>query len=115
LPYTWGAVDLRAILARHGLSQVGVDLSGFRSRRCPRLSPAASSRRSLSLAPGGRFVAYQIRGTAGAVGRAVIGPPEVTLVLRNIPPVRIYTWRNQAAPSGTTPAGGPTTPPIVGR
>jgi phospholipid N-methyltransferase len=93
------AVDLRTILARHGLSQVDVVLSGIPFSTMP----AFIARRileavTLSLAPGGRFVAYQILGTVGVVGREVIGPPEVTLVLRNIPPVRIYTWRKQAAP-----------------
>ena len=93
------AVDLRTILARHGLSQVDAVLSGIPFSTMP----ASTARRileavMLSLAPGGRFVAYQILGTVGAIGRAVIGSPEVTLVLRNIPPVRIYTWRKQAAP-----------------
>lgn len=92
------AVDLRAILARHGLARVDVVLSGIPFSTMP----VALARRilhaiALSLAPGGRFVAYQLRGAVEAIGRDVLGVPEVQVVLRNVPPMRIYTWRKPSA------------------
>lgn len=46
-----------------------------------------------ALAPGGRFIAYQFRDRVAVLGREILGPPEVEVELRNVPPMRIYTWR----------------------
>ncbi len=45
------------------------------------------------LAPGGRFVAYQVRGHVADVSRPVLGQPAIGIELRNIPPARIYRWQ----------------------
>lgn len=46
-----------------------------------------------SLAPGGCFIAYQVRDKVAELGRRVMGEPDTDLILLNIPPVRIYRWR----------------------
>jgi phosphatidylethanolamine/phosphatidyl-N-methylethanolamine N-methyltransferase len=45
-----------------------------------------------ALRPGGRFVAYQVRSQVRRLATPFFGPAQESLVLRNIPPVRIYTW-----------------------
>ena len=45
-----------------------------------------------ALAPGGRFVAYQVRGKVHDVARPFFGRAQVEVELRNIPPMRIYRW-----------------------
>lgn len=45
------------------------------------------------LAPGGCFIAYQVRDKVAELGRQVMGEPDTDLILLNIPPVRIYRWR----------------------
>jgi len=45
------------------------------------------------LAPGGCFVAYQFRGAVADRACPVLGKPEVSLELLNIPPMRVYRWR----------------------
>ncbi len=59
--------------------------------------PAEMGRRILeqvwqTLAPGGRFIAYQFRGEVARLGREVMGLPAVSTELRNVPPIRIYSW-----------------------
>jgi phosphatidylethanolamine/phosphatidyl-N-methylethanolamine N-methyltransferase len=45
-----------------------------------------------ALAPGGCFLAYQVRGTVAELAKPVLGEPDTTLELRNIPPVRVFRW-----------------------
>ena len=45
-----------------------------------------------SLAPGGRFVAYQFRDVVHTLGKRVFGPASVQLELLNVPPMRVYRW-----------------------
>ncbi|WP_333844364.1 class I SAM-dependent methyltransferase [Pelomicrobium sp.] len=45
-----------------------------------------------ALAPGGRFVAYQVRDRVGELGRELFGRPEVRVELLNVPPMRVYRW-----------------------
>jgi phospholipid N-methyltransferase len=93
------AVDLRAILGLHGLAHVDLVLSGIPfSTMPPGIGHRIIRAIAQSLAPGGRFVAYQLRGAVGAMGRDVMGPPRVEFVLRNVPPMRIYTWRAPREP-----------------
>jgi phospholipid N-methyltransferase len=91
------AADLGEILAQHGLAGVDAVISGI---------PFSTMDRDLGrriveqihdvLRPGGRFVAYQVRGRVGELGRAAFGTPETLREFRNIPPMRIYRWRKQA-------------------
>jgi len=45
-----------------------------------------------SLAPGGRFVAYQFRDVVHTLGKQVFGPATIQLELLNMPPMRVYRW-----------------------
>jgi phospholipid N-methyltransferase len=88
------AADLPEILAQHKLKDPDVVLSGIPFSTMP----AATGSRILAavweaLAPGGRFVAYQLRARVAELGREVLGRPETGFELRNVPPMRIYCWR----------------------
>ena len=50
----------------------------------------------LALAPGGRFVAYQVRGHVHTLGRRFFGPAQVELEPLNIPPARVFKWEKTA-------------------
>jgi phosphatidylethanolamine/phosphatidyl-N-methylethanolamine N-methyltransferase len=88
-----GAQDLEEILESHGLPAPDTVISGI-----PFSTMSTALGRSIVetvrrvLAPGGRFVAYQVRGRVGDLGRAVFGPARVGLELRNLPPMRVYRW-----------------------
>lgn len=51
-----------------------------------------------ALAPGGRFVAYQVRDRVGELGRELFGRPQVQVELLNVPPMRVYRWIKPALP-----------------
>jgi phospholipid N-methyltransferase len=91
------AVDLGDALACCGLSDPDVVLSGIPFSTMS----AAVGRRILlgawrALAPGGRLIAYQFRGSVCALGGDTLGAPEVTVEMRNAPPMRVYCWRKPA-------------------
>lgn len=46
-----------------------------------------------ALAPGGLFVAYQLRDTVRHRARPILGEPQAEMELLNLPPMRVYTWR----------------------
>jgi len=45
-----------------------------------------------SLAPGGRFVAYQVRDRVETLGKKVFGRAKVQTELLNVPPMRVFCW-----------------------
>jgi phospholipid N-methyltransferase len=45
------------------------------------------------LAPGGRFVAYQLRDRVAVLGRDFFGDAETDIELLNVPPIRVWCWR----------------------
>ncbi|HEX5758967.1 MAG TPA: methyltransferase domain-containing protein [Thermoanaerobaculia bacterium] len=47
------------------------------------------------LAPHGRFVAYQLVSEVRRWADPLFGPPEVRTVFRNLPPLRVFTWRRE--------------------
>ena len=50
------------------------------------------------LAPGGRFVAYQVRAHVAGFVAPYLGEPETSWEWRNVPPVRVFRWvKPQAA------------------
>jgi phospholipid N-methyltransferase len=101
------AEDLEAVLEGHGMPRPDVVLSGIPFSTIP----AAVGQRILRvvwdvLAPGGRFVAYQVRGRVEALARHLMGTPQVEYELLNVPPLRVYCWRKPVAPWPPDPAPG---------
>ena len=45
------------------------------------------------LAPGGRFVSYQLRDTVSGLAEPILGRPHVELELLSIPPQRVFSWQ----------------------
>jgi phospholipid N-methyltransferase len=48
------------------------------------------------LAPGGRFVAYQVSKQVDDLASPLLGPAQVEVELFNIPPMRLYRWEKRA-------------------
>lgn len=87
------AADISGIIASHGLPAPDVVISGIPFSTMPRPRAEAVLRAVFdALAPGGRFVAYQVRDRVESLGRVLFGPPQTKLELRNIPPIRVYRW-----------------------
>jgi phospholipid N-methyltransferase len=87
------ATQLVEILHKHGLDAPDLVLSGIPFSTMPRsvglqILHAAQA----ALAPGGRFVAYQVRDRVETLGRQVFGRPRVQTELLNVPPMRVYRW-----------------------
>ena len=88
------AEEIAGMLAAHGLPAPEVVISGI-----PFSTMSASVGENIlravwnSLAPGGRFVAYQFRDRVAVLGRHILGRPEVDVELLNVPPMRVYCWR----------------------
>lgn len=49
-----------------------------------------------SLAPGGRFVAYQLRAEVRTVITPLLGPPQHAWIWWNMPPMRVMCWTRRA-------------------
>lgn len=49
------------------------------------------------LAPGGRFVAYQVSGQVEKLARPLLGMARVEVELLNVPPMRVYQWNKPTA------------------
>lgn len=97
-PHTGSAAELPDILDRYGLPAPNVVISGIPfSTMPPEIGNSVLEAVRDSLAPGGRFVAYQFRGHVGRMGRPILGDPEVELELLNVPPMRFYLWRRPAS------------------
>lgn len=87
------ATDVAGIIAAHALPAPdavisGIPFSTMERERARGVLHAVFT----ALAPGGRFVAYQVRDRVESLARALFGPPQTKLELRNIPPIRIYRW-----------------------
>ncbi len=95
------ATDLEDILGQHQLPGADAIISGIPFSTMP----ATTGRRVIdaiwrSLAPGGRFVAYQFRGHVATLARPLIGAPEILMEMRNIPPMRVFCWQRPATDRG---------------
>lgn len=94
------AEALPGFLAHWGLPAPEAIISGIPFSTMP----AAAARRiaaaiHASLAPGGRFVAYQVRAHVAEYCAAHLGAPQVAWEWRNLPPMRVLRWVK-------SPAGG---------
>ena len=88
------AADVSKALEEHGLPRADVIVSGIPFSTIPRALGLDILRAVHdSLAPGGLFVAYQVRDRVETLGRRVFGDAHVQTVVLNVPPMRIYRWR----------------------
>lgn len=92
------AEELKEVMDRHHLRGADAIVSGIPFSTMP---PAMAGRVldaiDAALLPGGRFVAYQVRGHVETLSRPYFGRAKVDVELLNIPPVRIYRWEKKAA------------------
>ncbi len=87
------ATDIRKILEQYGLPNPDVVISGIPFSTMPvATGKAILNAMWASLRDGGRFVAYQFRSQVALLGRELFGNPDVTMELRNAPPMRVYRW-----------------------
>lgn len=102
LVYTGSAADIQTALDAYGLPGADVVFSGIPFSTMPReLGLSILESVWASLAPGGRFVAYQFRDRVAVLGRKLFGRPEVEMEVLNIPPTRVFHWRKPAARNGS--------------
>ncbi|MCC7082160.1 MAG: methyltransferase domain-containing protein [Burkholderiales bacterium] len=88
------AEQIKAALAQYDLPAPDVVLSGIPFSTMPRQIGKKILREIRSvLAPGGRFVAYQVRDRVAVLGRDFFGDAEADIELLNVPPVRVWCWR----------------------
>ncbi len=88
------AADLRAILKQHGLERADVVYSGIPFSTIPGpLGRAILQGVWNTLAPGGRFIAYQLRSRVKQLARELMGNPDEEFELLNLPPLWVYRWR----------------------
>lgn len=100
IPQQGSAEQLQALLALHGLPAPDVVISGIPFSTMPRsVGRAIAGAIAETLPAGGRFVAYQFRGDVAAITRPLLGRPDCEVEWRNLPPMRVYTWRQRAAPT----------------
>jgi len=93
------AADIPEALVKHDLGAPDVVLSGIPFSTMPKeLGLAILRSVQSSLAPGGRFVAYQFRDVVHTLGKQVFGPASVQLELLNMPPMRVYRWDTPSKP-----------------
>jgi len=94
------AAEIDEALAAHGLPAPDVILSGIPFSTMKRADGVAILRAAhAALAPGGRFVAYQVRDRVEILGRQVFGPASVQVELLNVPPMRVYRWDKASHPA----------------
>ncbi len=88
------ARDLRTILDKYELPEPDAVVSGIPFSTIPQ-DIGLGILRSVHdvLAPGGRFVAYQVRDRVYVLGKTIFGPAESVTEYRNVPPARVFTWR----------------------
>jgi phospholipid N-methyltransferase len=91
------AAHVADALAKHELEAADVILSGIPFSTMTRNLGLAILRAAHgALAPGGRFVAYQVRDRVEILARGVFGPASVQTEVLNVPPMRVYRWDKQA-------------------
>lgn len=95
--HTGSAGELQEAISLHGLAAPEVVISGIPFSKMNRDAGARILKTiSTALSPGGRFVAYQLHSRVESLCRPLMGPAQVELELRNIPPLRIYRWQKQS-------------------
>jgi phosphatidylethanolamine/phosphatidyl-N-methylethanolamine N-methyltransferase len=107
IPHFGSAAELAEVLQRHALPAPDAVISGIPfSTMDRRLGSRILEVIAETLAPGGRFVAYQVSAQVARLARPVLGVPRRQIELRNIPPMRVYRWDRPAALSAARRAVG---------
>jgi phosphatidylethanolamine/phosphatidyl-N-methylethanolamine N-methyltransferase len=87
------AHEFRDALIRYGFARPDAVISGIPFSTMPHATASSIIDMIWALlAPGGRFVAYQLRDIVDQLSRGRFGPPSVELELLNVPPLRVYGW-----------------------
>lgn len=87
------ALELARLLGEHRFTRPDVIVSGIPfSAISPQQGRALVSTIHESLAPGGTFIAYQLRDRICELAADHFGDPQVTFVPWNLPPLWIYQW-----------------------
>ena len=88
------AEHIAATLAKYALPAPDAVVSGIPFSTMPRQVGEEILRAIRhSLAPGGRFVAYQLRDRVAVLGQDIFGAAEIDIELLNVPPIRVFRWR----------------------
>jgi phospholipid N-methyltransferase len=88
------AEQLGALIEGHRLQAPQVVISGIPFSTMPReVGERIITTIRDTLKPGGLFVAYQFRAAVADIARPILGEPEVSAELINIPPMRVFRWR----------------------
>lgn len=94
------AEDLPEVLRWHGLPAADTIVSGIPfSTLPPDVAERVAAAIAASLAPGGRFVAYQLRAHVGDFVAPHLGSPHVAWEWRALPPMRVFVWDKPAQAS----------------
>lgn len=87
------AARLEALLTGNWLPPPDAIISGIPfSTMLPEVSDHVAAAIARVLRPGGRFVAYQVRGHVADYVSPYLGPPAMQWEMMNVPPVRVFTW-----------------------
>ena len=87
------AERLDEFMGAHNLPAPDAIISGIPfSTMPPDVSHRVASSVARALRPGGRFVAYQVRGHVAGFMSPYLGTPEKRWEVVNVPPVRVFTW-----------------------
>ncbi len=99
IPHFGSAAELAEILQAHQLPPPDAVISGIPfSTMDKAVGTRILSAVADTLAPAGRFVAYQVSAQVARLARPVLGIPRRQIELRNIPPMRVYRWDRAAVP-----------------
>jgi phospholipid N-methyltransferase len=87
------AESIDRFLSERGLPAPDAVISGIPFSTMPReVADRIAAGIARVLAPGGRFVAYQVRAHVADYATPYLGRPRKEWELVNIPPVRVFTW-----------------------
>ncbi len=88
------AEDLPSMIENYRIPPPQVVISGIPFSTMPReVGERVITAVRDTLRPGGLFVAYQFRAAVADIARPILGEPEVSPELINIPPMRVFRWR----------------------
>ena len=91
--HTGSAACITEIIEEHDLGAPDVVLSGIPFSTMPQaVGIEILQGVHDALAPGGRFVAYQVRDRVETLGRQVFGRARIQTELLNVPPMRVFCW-----------------------